>query len=120
LLVTVVIISAVLVAAVVMMLAFVWAVAHNMRQGEAVYNRTAERLSGLRLHKALQRFGVDPVGYLHRERAVDMERRMRRCESCAATVQCEAYLGQNQPIEQFAFCPNYHELWEHQLSQPRI
>jgi hypothetical protein len=90
--------------------AIIWAIATNLHQGEAFRNKLGEQLSGLRLARALRRFGIDPSRYLHTQPIVDIEEHMQRCRACKEVTECEHALDQHKPPEDFAFCPNYPEL----------
>ena len=91
--------------------AIIWAITSNLRQGEAFRQKLGERLSRLRLHGALKRFGIDPPNYLHTQPIVDIEDQMRKCSSCEETERCDDKLA--RPVaeeEDFGFCPNDSEL----------
>lgn len=90
--------------------AIIWAVATNLRQGEAFRNQLVDELSSLRLARALRRFGIDPSRYLYTQPIVEIEEHMHRCQTCNQVVQCEDALDRHQPPEDFAFCPNFTEL----------
>ena len=88
-----------------------WAITSNLRQGEAFRQKLGERLGRLRMQRALQRFGIDPEGYLHTQPIVGIEDRMRKCSTCEKTERCDDTL--DKPAfqeEDFAFCPNYSKL----------
>ena len=83
-----------------------WGIAGNMRQGDAVRRRLAQRLDALRLGRAVRLFGIDSHVYLHGQRIVDIEAQMRNCSHCNQLERCDNSLETGTAGGFAEFCPN--------------
>ena len=85
-----------------------WAILRNMAKGHERRRLLAEGIDALRLGRMVDGLGNDRENYLHRERVVDIEHQMRRCDDCDATERCDEVLQQERPVQaaQVDFCPN--------------
>ena len=90
--------------------ALVWAIGGNLRRGDQVRRKLAERLHGLRLGRRLNLLKIDTDAYLHSQRIADIEAQMRECGSCTELERCDESLAKGGGTEEFHFCPNNDSL----------
>lgn len=89
-----------------------WVIVRNLIQGTWLRRRLRRELAELPMNRALERAGIDAVGYLHNERIVDIDHHLRNCETCQDTEKCEQKLDAGKSPEEFDFCPNRDDLFQ--------
>ncbi|MFO1436224.1 MAG: DUF6455 family protein [Gammaproteobacteria bacterium] len=82
------------------------AISGDFHAGRQFRRALIERVRRLRLQRMLDRRGISAEEYLHRQPAVDIEQRIRACESCDATQQCDVALASRKEDTDLSFCAN--------------
>lgn len=90
-----------------------YAILHNFHAGREFRRALGERVQRLRLFRMLERRGISPADYLHRQPVSDIERHARACEGCNETRACDGVLAARATTEDLSFCPNDRALREH-------
>ena len=85
-----------------------------LRQLRAYRRELTVRARALRIHRMLDRLGVNLGGYLKRTPVIDVERQLDQCQCCPDTVACDDFLEGGKGTSPGSFCPNFHELQKHQ------
>ena len=98
--------------AVYLAIRLVWVIVRNLIQGTWLRRRLGRELAELPMKRALERAGIDAVGYLHTERIVDIDHHLRNCEACQDTQRCEQELDAGKSPEEFDYCPNRDDLFQ--------
>lgn len=90
-----------------------YAILHNFHAGREFRRALGERVHRLRLFRMLERRGISPADYLHRQPVTDIERHARVCEGCDETRACDGALAARATTQELTFCPNDRELREY-------
>lgn len=85
----------------------------TVRIGSSATGRVRERfavmLQRVRMHRMLQKRGIETGDYLARTDPSAIRRQLAACEACPATSQCDAAMAlPDAPSDRadFSFCPN--------------
>jgi len=83
----------------------------NMKRGREYFEKLAQKLQGLRLHKMLSALGIDTAGYLATQKKLDIEQQMKACSECENTEKCDQHLGNGDiSPDAIGFCNNEKDL----------
>ena len=72
------------------------------------------RAKALRIHRMLDRLGVNLGGYVKRTPAIDVEKHLIQCRCCPDTGVCDDYLERAKNRHPSSFCPNFGDLSKQQ------
>jgi len=95
------------------------AILGNLRAGHRFREGLAQALDELRLARMLKYLGIDSAAYLHKEKALDIQNHMDRCDNCDAKSRCDEALTETATpdVESLGFCANIDDLKE--MREPR-
>jgi hypothetical protein len=95
------------------------AILGNLRAGHRFRESLAQALDELRLARMLKFLGIDSATYLHKEKALDIQKQMERCDNCDAKSRCDEVLTESAApdVESLGFCANIDDL--KQMREPR-
>jgi hypothetical protein len=88
------------------------AVYRNLHHGLTYRLALRSQLGGLRLSDLLGRLEIGQDRYLHHSNVTEINRQMRRCDTCQHHVVCDRALDSASWRDVAAFCPNFPELAE--------
>jgi len=90
----------------------------NMKRGRKYFEKLAQKLQGLRLHKMLSALGINTANYLATQKKLDIEQQMKACSECRNTEKCDQHLadGDISP-DTITFCNNEKDLQDFLLNK---
>lgn len=88
------------------------AILGNLRAGHRFREGLAAALEELRLARMLKYLGIDRAEYLHKQKGLEIQRHMERCDACDAKSRCDEVLEQSAPADvgELGFCANIDDL----------
>ena len=104
--VSLLVVVAIAMLAVFMAIRVTMAIFGDFQTGRQFRRALVERVRRLRLQRMLERRGIDAEEYLHHQPVVDIEKRIRACESCDSTQQCDIALASRKGEADLSFCAN--------------
>jgi hypothetical protein len=96
------------------------AILGDFQTGRQFRRALTERVRRLRLQRMLERRGIDADEYLHHQPIVDIEKRIRACESCDSTQQCDIALASRKDETDLSFCANDEALHRYRHVVPIV
>lgn len=83
-----------------------YAILANFHTGRQFRQALVGRVKRLRLHRMIERRGIDTEEYLHRQPIVEIEKHIRACEGCGSTAVCDQALKSPAGQADLSFCQN--------------